>query len=108
MNEEIKRTLACLEELFKETDNGETLLGRIEDILLRAASDGAATTAMVAHLPCSSFDGNIVIPMSKEYLRFKSLEAAQDLLHTLAGQVDVFRNQLNISRTMLSACVEDE
>jgi hypothetical protein len=102
-NSETLRTLTCLEELFKEDDNGETLLGRVEDILLRAAGDGSATTAMVGYLPCEN--GTIV--MSKEYLQFKSLEAAQDILHTLASQIDVFRNQLNISRGMLSACVEN-
>lgn len=103
-NSETLRTLTCLEELFKEDDNGETLLGHVEDILLRAAGDGAATTAMIGYLPCE----NGAIVMSKEYLQFKSLEAAQDILHTLASQIDVFRNQLNITRAMLSANIEDQ
>lgn len=107
MISEVLRTLTCLEELYKEDENGETPLGRIEDVLLRAAGDGAATTAMVASLPCECNDGHPTIAMSKEYLQFKSLEAAQDLLHTLAGQIDVFRNQLNIVRALLSANVED-
>jgi len=104
MIDETLRTLTCLEELFQEDDNGETLLGRVECILERAASDGAATTAMVGHLPCK----NGAIVMSKEYLQFKSLEAAQDILHTLASQIDVFRNQVNIVRAMLSANIEEQ
>ena len=104
MIDETLRTLVCLEELYKEDENGETLLGRIECIVERAASDGAATTAMVSNLPCK--DGTIIL--SKEYLQFKSIEAAQDLLHTLIGQIGVFRNQLNIARAMLSANVDVE
>lgn len=102
MFDETLRTLTCLEELFQEDDNGETLLGRVECILERAASDGSATTAMVSNLPCE----NGAITLSKEYLQFKSLEAAQDILHSLTSQIEVFRAQLNIARTLLSANIE--
>ena len=108
MKEEIRRVLECLEALYKEDNDGETLLGRIEDIIQRAASDGTATTAMVSNLPCERDGEHITLAMSKEYLQYKSLIAAQDLLHTLLNQIDVFRSQLSISRAMLSACVEDD
>ena len=102
MHEEIKRTLECVEKLFKEDEEGETLLGRVEDLILRAASDGVAARVIAMNLPCA---GGVII-LSKEYLQLKSLVAAQDVLHTLVSQVDVLRNQLNIARSMLSACVE--
>jgi hypothetical protein len=107
MIDEILRTLTCLEELYKEDENGETLLGRIEYIIERAASDGTATIAMVASLPCKRDGEHVTLVMSKEYLQFRSIEAAQDILHTLVNQIEVFRNQLSIARALLSANVED-
>jgi len=104
MIDETLRTLVCLEKLYKEDENGETLLGHIEGIVERAAGDGTATTAIVSNLPRK--DGIIVL--SEEYLQYKSLETAQDLLHALVSQINIFRNQLNIIQEMLSANIEDD
>jgi hypothetical protein len=96
---EIKRVLECLDRLFEENESGETLLGRIEVILQEAiGKDEKVIRKIVQNLP----------PSLSEQLRFKILDGCRDTFRSLIGHLDIFRDQLETARTILSTCVDEE
>lgn len=100
MQAEIQRVLTCLDDLFKEDEEGHTLLGRVENVLQEAiGKDEKVIREIVQNLP----------PMVEaEQLRFRTLDSCRDTLRALVGYLDIFRDQLETTRTVLSTCVDEE